>query len=99
MTPSVYWVFAFIPANLFVLLAIAFDLPARMGAFGFTVAGLLVAWVALAVSVKRCHDRDRPGWFLLIVLIPVVGYLWALVELGLMAGTDGDNRYGEDPLG
>jgi uncharacterized membrane protein YhaH (DUF805 family) len=94
-----YWIFAFLPANIFVVLAAAFDLPARMGAFGFTVFCLLIGWVFLAVSVKRCHDRGRSGWFVLVPLIPVIGAIWTIVELGMLAGTRGDNRYGPDPLG
>ena len=51
---------------------------------------------ALAVGVKRCHDRDRSGWFLFAYFIPVLGQLWLLIELGFMAGTPGRNRFGVD---
>ena len=56
-------------------------------------------WPSLAVGVKRCHDRDRSGWFLLIVLIPIVGGIWLLIELGFLRGSRGGNRFGPDPLG
>ncbi len=59
---------------------------------------VLVIWASLAVSLKRCHDRDRSGWFLLISLIPLVGALWLLVELAFLKGTSGENRFGPDPL-
>ncbi len=52
----------------------------------------------LAVGAKRWHDRDRSGWWVLIALVPVIGPLWTLVECGCLKGTDGDNRYGPDPL-
>lgn len=49
---------------------------------------------ALATQVKRWHDRDKSGWWVLITLIPFIGALWALIELGFLAGTQGENRYG-----
>ncbi len=52
----------------------------------------------LAVSVRRLHDTDRSGWWLLISLIPLVGFIVLLVFF-TSRGTDGDNRFGPDPLG
>ncbi|TWB18522.1 uncharacterized membrane protein YhaH (DUF805 family) [Nitrospirillum amazonense] len=54
-------------------------------------------WASLAVNVKRCHDRDRSGWFILIQLVPGVGALWFLVETGFLPGSIGANRFGADP--
>lgn len=62
------------------------------------VVNLLLLWPALAVSVKRWHDRDKSGWWVLLNLLPVVGWLWALIDNGFVRGTPGPNRYGEDPL-
>lgn len=59
---------------------------------------LALIWPALAVSIKRWHDRDKSGWWVLIVLIPIVGPIWALVETGFLLGTSGPNRFGPDPL-
>ena len=56
-------------------------------------------WIGLALGVKRCHDRDKSGWFLLIGLIPIIGPLWLLVELGFLDGTPGPNKYGASPKG
>jgi len=63
----------------------------------------VVLWVALFIAglagaVKRLHDRDRSGWFYLIFFVPVIGTLWLLVELGFLRGTQGENRFGPDPL-
>ena len=55
------------------------------------------AWSGLCISIKRCHDRDKSGWWLLIQLIPVVGPLWCLVELGFLPGTSGPNHYDTAP--
>ena len=62
------------------------------------LVNLLLVWPALAVSVKRWHDRDKSGWWVLLNLVPVIGWLWALIDNGFLRGTDGPNRFGEDPL-
>jgi uncharacterized membrane protein YhaH (DUF805 family) len=62
------------------------------------VVNLLLVWPALAVSVKRWHDRDKPGWWVLLNLVPVVGWIWALIDNGFLRGTRGPNRFGDDPL-
>jgi uncharacterized membrane protein YhaH (DUF805 family) len=58
----------------------------------------LLLWPALAVSIKRWHDRDRSGWWVLVLLVPILGWLWALVANGFLPGTPGANRYGRPPL-
>ncbi len=62
------------------------------------IVNLLLVWPALAVSVKRWHDRDKSGWWVLLNLVPVIGWLWAWVDNGFLRGTPGPNRFGEDPL-
>jgi uncharacterized membrane protein YhaH (DUF805 family) len=52
-------------------------------------------WLWLAVSIKRYHDRNKSGWWVLIALIPYIGTLWQVVELGFFAGNPGPNRFGE----
>jgi uncharacterized membrane protein YhaH (DUF805 family) len=59
---------------------------------------LLAAWPAIAVQVKRWHDRNKPGHMVLVNLIPIVGPIWSLVENGFLSGASGPNAYGEDPL-
>lgn len=50
-----------------------------------------------AVAVRRLHDIDRSGWWLLIAVIPLIGaivlYIWFATK-----GTEGPNRFGSDPL-
>jgi len=62
-----------------------------------TVINLVLLWPVLALSVKRWHDRGKSGWWFLVVLIPLIGWIWALVENGLLRGTDTVNRFGEPP--
>ena len=58
---------------------------------------LLALYVAIALGIKRAHDRDRSGFFVLVLFIPILN-LWPLVELTFLKGTEGTNRFGEDPL-
>lgn len=59
----------------------------------FSLAMLLPA---IAVAVRRLHDRDMSGWWYLLVLIPLVGWL-ILLFFFVQKGTDGPNRFGEEP--
>ena len=58
--------------------------------------GLLVP--SIAVSIRRLHDTDRSGWWILLGLIPLIGTI-ILIVFYVQRGTDGDNRFGPDPLG
>ena len=60
------------------------------------VNGLLF-WPAIAVSVKRWHDRDKSGWWVLVALVPLVGWIWALVQNGVLRGDAQANRFGPPP--
>jgi uncharacterized membrane protein YhaH (DUF805 family) len=60
---------------------------------------LVDIYIGLALGAKRCHDRDKSAWFLAIGLIPLIGAIWLLVELGFLDGTQGPNRFGPSPKG
>jgi uncharacterized membrane protein YhaH (DUF805 family) len=51
----------------------------------------------LTVTVRRLHDTDRTGWWILISLVPLIGVILLLVWF-CTKGTDGPNSYGPDPL-
>jgi uncharacterized membrane protein YhaH (DUF805 family) len=59
---------------------------------------LLTLWPALAIYTKRWHDRNKSGWWSLIIFIPIIGGIWMLIELGFLRGTEGANRFGPDPI-
>jgi uncharacterized membrane protein YhaH (DUF805 family) len=64
------------------------------------IVGLVLAvWISLAVMVKRCHDRGKSGWWVLLALIPLVGFIWMIIDLGALEGDPGDNAWGPNPLG
>ncbi len=54
-------------------------------------------WPNLAVCVKRLHDRDLSGWWILLQLLPLIGNAWMIMNLGVLRGTEGPNRYGPPP--
>lgn len=68
------------------------------GAYGPLTAlfflGIIVP--SIAVQVRRFHDQDKSGWFVLIGLIPIIGGLIVLVFM-FLEGTKGSNRFGPDP--
>ena len=68
-----------------------------MGAIGIIVS-LALIYPAIALYAKRWHDRGKSGWWTLILLIPLIGVIWFLVECGFLRGTEGSNQYGGDPV-
>ena len=54
-----------------------------------TIYQLAVLIPSIAVGVRRMHDTDHSGWWL---LVPIVNLVFAVSE-----GTRGDNRFGSDP--
>lgn len=57
--------------------------------------GILIP--AFSSGVRRLHDRDKSGWWILINFIPFIGWIFLLVML-IEKGTEGDNRFGPYPL-
>lgn len=88
---SMYWWFGCLPLTVFLFLTSLFDLHLRMGMAGFTIIGIILLWINLAVTTKRCHDRGKSGWFMLLSLVPILG-LWVFVELGFLPGEKDSTR-------
>lgn len=63
-----------------------------------TIYTLFVLIPSLAVSIRRLHDTNRSGWWLLIALIPIVGAI-VLIVFALLDSTPGHNKYGPNPKG
>jgi uncharacterized membrane protein YhaH (DUF805 family) len=59
---------------------------AEIGIVGI-IATLVSIYFAIAVYAKRWHDRDKSVWWTLIGLVPIIGSIWLLVELGILEGT------------
>ena len=52
---------------------------------------------SITVAIRRLHDIGRSGWWLLLVFIPVVGWI-ALLIFYVTRGNDAANDHGPDPL-
>ena len=100
---SSYWLKYMLPyAGIYIVLAMldisagSFDSTVGFGTYSaiFWLVGFIPS---LAMGIKRCHDRNKTGWFLLVGLIPLAG-IWLLIELWFLKGSDGANKYGRDPL-
>jgi len=69
---------------------------------GFGVLSVLFVLSTLlpgiAVAVRRLHDLDKSGWFLLLVLVPLVGAI-ILIVWACQEGTRGPNRFGSPAEG
>lgn len=86
-----------------------FDALAEAGIFAWVCTSIYVVYAlavfipALAVTVRRFHDRDMSGWwylgFILGGAIPVVGFVITIGLIVVLAlpGTPGSNRFGSDP--
>ena len=61
------------------------------------VLGLIDKMLGWERLFRRLHDTDRSAWRLLLVLIPVLGWLVILI-FNCQRGTPGENRFGPDPL-
>lgn len=57
---------------------------------------LAVALPSLGVSIRRLHDTNRSGWWVLIGFVPLIGGIWQLV-LMVLTGDAFRNRYGDPP--
>lgn len=56
------------------------------------VYGLAVLLPSLAVTVRRLHDTGRTGWWVLIVLVPLIG--WIVLLIFMVLDSTADNEYG-----
>lgn len=53
---------------------------------------------SLAVAVRRLHDTDRSGWWILVNLVPYIGGFVFLIFM-VIDSKPGDNRFGPNPKG
>lgn len=97
-----YWMFVLLTFGLYIVAAIIDGIlglgGSVAGAYGplmlIVALGLLVP--SIAVGIRRLHDLDKSGWWLLIGLVPIVGPI-VLIVFFVMEGTRGPNRFGLDP--
>ena len=92
-----FWMFALISWVISMILGFVDSLLGMDGAFGLgSLYALAVLLPSIAVAMRRLHDTDRSGFWLLLMIIPILGWLVLLIFYCL-EGTSGDNKYGPDP--
>ena len=57
------------------------------------IISILPFVVGVFLGIKRLHDFDKSGWFMLLGLIPFVNFIFAIALL-VWPGNPGDNRFG-----
>lgn len=84
-----YWMFFLFTFVVSIVLQI---LDAMLGlGFLYLVFALGVLVPSIAVGIRRMHDTDHSGWW---ILVPIVNLVFAFTP-----GTAGPNRFGDDPKG
>ncbi len=106
-----YWMFVLFQVLVLVAMGVVIGIIGAAGSGGAmdTIGGIIILLFVLiylglfvvpmlAVQVRRFHDQDKSGWFILLSFVPAVGGIIMLVFMCL-EGTHGPNQYGEDPKG
>jgi len=89
-----YWMFTLV--NVIILLVLA-GVEKALGILGPSVIyALAVLLPGLAVSIRRLHDTDRSGWWMLLSLVPFIGAVVLLVFM-VLDSNPGGNRFGPNP--
>ena len=73
----------------------AYNKKANVGLLS-TIYGLAILIPSIAVGIRRLHDTNRSGWWLLIALIPIVGTI-VLIYFLVLDSDAGENQYGANP--
>ncbi len=90
-----FWYAVLFALSAFIVLRGAIE--AAFGPAGSRVLYPPLYFLLTAVCVKRYHDLGRSGWWLLLLLIPVLGPAWVVWSLGARRGMRVENRYGAAP--
>jgi len=99
-----YWMFTLFYIVIYILLTVVAGLLSNLPGVGVVMAFIpLVFCLALlvpsiAVAIRRLHDTNRSGWWLLLGFVPVIGGIVLLVFL-VKEGTPGENQFGANPKG
>jgi len=97
-TRSEYWWFYLVNLAVTLLLAIiesVFSIPLTLLSTIYLFASIVPS---LSIQVRRLHDVDKSGWYILLNLLIIIGWIWLLV-LNILDSTPGDNKYGPNPKG
>jgi uncharacterized membrane protein YhaH (DUF805 family) len=91
-----YWYFALFHALAYIMLSIIAGILGKIGASLLSLYSVAVFLPGLAATIRRLHDTNRSGWWLLILLIPAIGPIALLVFLA-QDSQENENQYGPRP--
>jgi uncharacterized membrane protein YhaH (DUF805 family) len=91
--PAYWWwfLFAVLVAIAASLVDMAIDAPVLR-----SLTGLALFLPGISVAIRRLHDTNRSGWWILIGLIPIIGWIVLLVFY-LQQSDPTENRFGPPP--
>ena len=55
-----------------------------MGSGVALILALPIIWMQAAITIKRCHDRGKTGFWSMLLLLPVVGVIWLVIDCGIL---------------
>ena len=88
-----YWLYQLFLAILMIILNIIFSfLGEKLGVILSAICNLALILPTLGITVRRLHDINLRGWWMLIGFVPAVGSL-VLFVFTVLPGTDGKNRF------
>ncbi len=88
-----YWLFVLFNFIVFLILSIVLSFFGDAGNILYFLLTFAVLLPSLGILVRRLHDINRSGWWVLISLLPFVGTLILLIFL-VLPGSEGENRFG-----
>ena len=91
-----YWYFVLFHVLVYVLLSIIAGILGKIGAGLLSLYTVAVFLPGLAATIRRLHDTNRSGWWILISLVPFVGGIVLLVFLTQESHAV-ENQYGSRP--
>jgi uncharacterized membrane protein YhaH (DUF805 family) len=95
-TPRIeYWIWMFFVVVATYGLEGINQMLANSLAWGFLVVVFTIL-PSMAMGVRRLHDYNASGWWILIWFIPIVGFI-SMIAIGCRKGDDGSNQFGPDP--
>ncbi len=90
-----FWHYILVYFVIIIVLAIVQSIV-HLGTLLSGLAGLALLLPNLGIAARRLHDTDRSAWWLLIGIVPVIGWL-LLIYWYCLPGTAGANQFGADP--
>jgi uncharacterized membrane protein YhaH (DUF805 family) len=97
MRRTKYWIINLCAGLLLLPVYLIKENDASMGVLiGMFIITILLAWIGFATSIKRYHDLGKSGWFVLLQLIPIIGYAF-IIYAAFFKGQEHDNKYGPNP--